>query len=187
MHIAFNACHDWLKVVLHSRLQSNQSALILISHCSLCKEALGPWLPKKWPIDLIRLYRRTGRYMSLLGCPDSSVGKMVWFTTSYISLSHRFESLVKKTINIKLCGMYEWSDCYLLGCGGFTAAGPRTTMTFLHLKTVNLNASLRSRTAWFAINSINVSSAVFQINYLEVDLLVFFSHQLLTRRRIHYV
>ena len=86
MHIAFNACHDWLKVVLHSRLQSNQSALILISHCSLCKEALGPWLPKKWPIDLIRLYRCTGRYMSLLGCPDSSVYKMVWFTTSYISL-----------------------------------------------------------------------------------------------------
>ena len=41
--------------------------------------------------------------------------------------------------------MYELFDCHLPGCGGFTeyflAARPRTTLAFLHLKTVDQNAS----------------------------------------------
>ena len=42
--------------------------------------------------------------------------------------------------------MYEWFDCPQLDCGGFTeyfsAAQPRTTLAFLHLNTVDQNASL---------------------------------------------
>ena len=44
--------------------------------------------------------------------------------------------------------MYEWFDCHLPGYGRFTeyfsAAQPRTTLAFLHLKTVDQNASLEA-------------------------------------------
>ena len=54
----------------------------------------------------------------------------------------------EKNINIKPCGGYEWFDCHLPGCVGFTgyfsAALPRTTLVFLHLKTVGQNASLEA-------------------------------------------
>ena len=44
--------------------------------------------------------------------------------------------------------MYEWFDCHLQSCGGFTeylaAAWLRTTLPFLHLKIVNQNASLEA-------------------------------------------
>ena len=53
-----------------------------------------------------------------------------------------------KKINIKPCGMYEWFDCYLPGCGGFaeyfSTARPRTTLPFLHHKIVDKNASLEA-------------------------------------------
>ena len=44
--------------------------------------------------------------------------------------------------------MYEWFDCHLPGCGGFTeyflAAQPRNTLAFLQLKTVDQNAPLEA-------------------------------------------
>ena len=44
--------------------------------------------------------------------------------------------------------MYEWFDCHLPGCGGFTEYFPATqlriTLAFLHLKTFVQNASLEA-------------------------------------------
>ena len=65
----------------------------------------------------------------IIGCPDSSVSKIVCLTTSYIPLQHGFDHansmLAKmlsgeKNINKKPSGMYEWFDWHLPGCGGFT-------------------------------------------------------------------
>ena len=44
--------------------------------------------------------------------------------------------------------MYEWFDCHLPGFGGFTgyfpAVRPKTTLAFLHFKTVRQIASLEA-------------------------------------------
>ena len=59
--------------------------------------------------------------------------------------------------------MYEWFDCDLVGCGGFAeyflAVWPRTTLAFLHLKTVNQNASLEADLLDYAPNFEEVDGA----------------------------
>ena len=51
--------------------------------------------------------------------PDSSVGKTVGHTASYMG-SNRAKGMLAKKSNIKPCGMYEWFDCHLPSYGGFT-------------------------------------------------------------------
>ena len=74
-----------------------------------------------------------------------------------------------KNINVKPCGMYEWFDCHLPGCSGFTeyflAARPRNPQA--STSRLDQNASLEAEV--LVLTSIPLSYLVRQANSTDSD------------------
>ena len=105
------------------------------------------------------------------GRPDSSVGKTVCLClmTSYIPLPQGFEScwrhaskkyrVVKKNISMKIPAECMSGLTVPAGLWWFHRVfpgQPRTTLAFLHLKTVVQKCIYRSRVAWFDVDSVSL-------------------------------